>query len=857
MSSRLDRSGMHRALPRAGLPDAVTGQEILIVQATPAAIVALGCILVLGGTLFSGCGTAEESVTGPVPTTVDVDEAEPDPRQLRDACVEDPNDLASCQKWVILGDRADPEMASRLAALSADAPEAWVPRYAMGLLNHYVGKRDAATREYTAAAELAHTASDYLGEGTALYALATLVLRSPDTREISIRLERALEPARASGDAVLLSRVSRKLSERYHDDGRYSDELALLDSLVGIAKQGAGELPLCDAVYRRGECRRRLGRRREARADYEWAATLARETENAYIESSATMVLGLIALETGDIRALSRFEEAREIAEAAGNTELVAHTDLLAGFALLRRGEISAAKKRLAAGLSMTESTDLRFKNLIYLAEAERRLGELDRAEKRYEEILGLADEVDAREEMRDAWVGLALLHRERGRRDEAIEAARRAESMIEDLRDAIPVLAERSYLLERRSETYQVLAASLAERNPDDLEEPFAVLERAHARTLRETLRETEGLGPRATTLELEDVRGLLAEGDLLLEYLLGEEESSLIAVDATSANYHRLPARRELEALAERFHEALVRPLTSVDARIDPQRDFERFGSEIRSLGESLLGPVASQLRQARRLIVVPDRRLYLVPFEALPAGPGFLGASRAVIYLPAASMLALAPERTSASGKVVVVNADDGSKRSGLAPLRHAGEETSRVLASYADDRAILLSGADASLERLAEATRVPVDVLHLTSHAVLDPELGPRVLLAGGAEGSPAALDVESLNRLPTSPRLAVLSACETARGELVGGEGVLGLVRALTLRGTPQILASLWTVDDELSAEMMGRFHQSLSAGLPPAQAMLKARRAMLADGFVHPFYWSGFVLYGADPVSPQ
>ena len=382
---------MHRALPAGGLPDAGTGQEILIVQATPAAIVALGCMLCLGGALSSGCATAPEPDPEPVE---DVDEEGPDPAQLRDACIEDPNDLASCQDWVSFGDRSDPEMASRLEALCADAPEAWVPRYAVGWLLQNLRKWDAAEREYASAAELALAAGDELGQGTALYALAILARRNSDARQISMRLERALEPARASGDAVLLSRVLRELSERYHDDGRYSDELALLDSLVEIAEQGAGVLPLCDAVYRRGECRRRLGRRREARADYERAALVARETEDAYIESSATMVLGLIALETGDVRALSKFEEAREIAAADGETELVAHTDLLAGFALLRRGEISAARRRLSSGLSMTESTDLRFKNLVYLADAERRLGELDQSERRYEEILRLADDI-------------------------------------------------------------------------------------------------------------------------------------------------------------------------------------------------------------------------------------------------------------------------------------------------------------------------------------------------------------------------------------------------------------------------------------------------------------------------------
>lgn len=825
----------------------------------------MGCALVLGVVLSPACRTAPdresepqaESATESVPPSSEIAEAAPDPRQLRDACSEDPNDLTSCELWVIYGDRTDPEMTSRIDALCDEAPGAWVPRYARGLLFQLTGKRKAAGGEYDAAVELARKTQDDRGQGKALFGLATLAMRDLDAREISTRLERALEPTRASGDDVLLSHVLFRLAQRRKRDGRYSDELALRDELVGIAEQGVSERPLCEAYYLRGECRRRLGRRREARADYERAATIAREDGQAFHESAATMMLGLIALETKDARALSRFEESRKIAEGAELGELAAYSEMLAGFALLRQGEVAAARVRLTHGLSLTESSDLRFRNLVYLAEAERRIGESDRAEQRYEEILRLAGEVDALEEMQDAWTGLALLHRERGRRDEAIDAARRAESMIEDLRDAIPEFADRSYMLERRSDAYQVLAASLAERNLDELDEPFAVLERAHARTLREALRETEDSRVRDTTLGLDDVRGLLVEGDLLLEYLLGEEESSLIAIDSTGVSYHVLPARREMEALVERFREALVRPLTSVDARVDPERDFERFGSEIRSLGESLLGPVASRVLDADRLFVVPDRALYLVPFEALPFENGFLGLSRAVVYLPAASMLALAPERAATPGRVVVVNADDGQERSGLAPLRHAGDEAQRVMASYPGDRATLLSGADASLDRLAEVTRLPVDVLHLTSHAVLDPELGPRVLLAGGTEDSPAALDVESLDRLPASPRLAVLSACETARGELVGGEGVLGLVRALTLHGTPQVVASLWTVDDELSATMMGLFHQNLAAGQPPAQALLEARRTMLADRFVHPFYWSGFVLYGADPVPSQ
>jgi tetratricopeptide (TPR) repeat protein len=652
--------------------------------------------------------------------------------------------------------------------------------------------------------------------------------------------------------------VLYRLARRHELDGRYADELALREELISVAERGGSERPVCEAYYLHGSCLMRLGRRREARPDYERSAALARDEGEPYYESAATMLLGVIDLETRNPGARSRFEEARRIAEAGGRDELAAWAEMFVGFALLRQGELAAAKERLDVSLSMAETTDLRFRILVHLAEADRRSGKLDQAEQRYEEILQLADEVDVKEDLQDAWTGLALLHRERGRRDEAIAAARRSEGMIEELRDAIPVLAERSYLLERRSDAYQVLAASLAQRDPDDLGESFDVLERAHARTLRETLRESANARLQTTTLDLEQVRARLAPGDLLLEFLFGEEESSLIVIDADGIAHETLPARREIDDLVQRYRQALLRPLASVDARVDPHGDYARFEDEIRSLRRALLGPVEARVREAERLIVVPDRRLYLVPLEALPEEDGsFLGQSRAVIYLPAASMLSLAPERAHASDRIVVLNADEAQVPSGLAPLRFADEEARRVAASYAPDHVTLLSGADASLERLVEVSRQPVDVLHLTSHAVLDPEVGPRVLLAGSTSETQSALDVASLNRLATGPRLAVLSACETGRGELVGGEGVLGLVRALTLRGTPQVVASLWTVDDELSATMMGMFHAALASGLPPSRALLEARRSLLSEGFVHPFYWSGFVLYGADPASSQ
>ena len=87
--------------------------------------------------------------------------------------------------------------------------------------------------------------------------------------------------------------------------------------------------------------------------------------------------------------------------------------------------------------------------------------------------------------------------------------------------------------------------------------------------------------------------------------------------------------------------------------------------------------------------------------------------------------------------------------------------------------------------------------------------------------------------------------------ETGEGELVGGEGVLGLVRAFQLAGSRTIVASLWQVDDNHSAGLMGLFHQLIAEGSSPSEALSSAIQSRRDGNFLHPFYWAAFVSYGA------
>ena len=91
-------------------------------------------------------------------------------------------------------------------------------------------------------------------------------------------------------------------------------------------------------------------------------------------------------------------------------------------------------------------------------------------------------------------------------------------------------------------------------------------------------------------------------------------------------------------------------------------------------------------------------------------------------------------------------------------------------------------------------------------------------------------------------------LVVLSACETGRGKLAAGDELIGLTRAFMYAGAPQLLATLWQVDDKASSLLMDEFYREL-ATRPPADA-LRLAQTKVRTTYPHPFYWAAFTTYG-------
>ena len=192
--------------------------------------------------------------------------------------------------------------------------------------------------------------------------------------------------------------------------------------------------------------------------------------------------------------------------------------------------------------------------------------------------------------------------------------------------------------------------------------------------------------------------------------------------------------------------------------------------------------------------------------------------------------------------------------------LAPLPEAEREVKALEQLYGASHSKVYVGAEAREERVkSEAGRYRI--IHLATHGILD-DASPmysHLLLsrAAGETAEDGLLEAWELMNLNLRADLVVLSACDTARGRVGAGEGMIGLSWALFVAGTPTTVVSQWKVASSSTAQLMVEFHRQLKSELrltsKPSEAEA-LRRAVVGlqrdERYRHPFYWAGFVVVG-------
>jgi CHAT domain-containing protein len=351
--------------------------------------------------------------------------------------------------------------------------------------------------------------------------------------------------------------------------------------------------------------------------------------------------------------------------------------------------------------------------------------------------------------------------------------------------------------------------------------------------------------------TVGWRDVAARLAPDEALIEYLIADSTSLAFVVTDRGVNSVDLHVTRHtLATLVEFARVNLARPDDAAARALWP--------APLRRLYRYLVEPVeaAGYLSGTRALIVAPHGELHYLPFAALlvPGAAGareqFLVERYAVTYTPSASLWLRLGERRGAvaGGRVLAL-----APRVGALPASR--EEVEAIRRIYGA-RATVLTGAAAS-ERAFRAAAPQSDIIHLATYGVLNKrnplfsfvELTP-------ADSADGRLEVHDVFGLSLSARLVVLSACQTglgsgALGDVPAGDDWVGLAQAFLIAGASNVIATLWPVEDRVTARLMERFYTELRAGRSEAEALAETQRAARRGGTTaHPFYWAGLALFG-------
>ena len=296
-------------------------------------------------------------------------------------------------------------------------------------------------------------------------------------------------------------------------------------------------------------------------------------------------------------------------------------------------------------------------------------------------------------------------------------------------------------------------------------------------------------------------------------------------------------------------------------------------------RELYELLIKPAEGQLQGKRTLCIIPDGSLWDVPFQVLQSKAGrYLIEDYAVYYAPSLSVLRemVKPESGRAEdappsiiafgnpvlGKEAVASLREAKRGETFDPLPEAEVEVTTLGRLFGREQSKVLVGASANEQRF-KILAPAYQRIHLATHGVLD-NLHPLysyLLLAkanGADAGDDGLLEAREIMNMDIRADLAVLSACETARGRLGAGEGVIGMSWAFFVAGIRTTVVSQWKVNSASTSKLMVSFYHHLKSA-PSREGGTKAKALRLAalelmkdQRYRHPFYWAGFVMIGSN-----
>ena len=758
----------------------------------------------------------------------------------------------------MLGRPGDAELARGLAiAREGRAPtaEGGCLRYA-GVVARIRGATDSSLALFRSAAAVQRRAHDRYGLSVSLANIGQIETAAANLGTARAAMLEALREGEASGDSAMVGGSLLGLAQIAQRAGDRATAADLLARAVTMFQSFGDVDRVSMARGAQAELAADAGDLAAAREGYLVTLEWTRKAENHEDEVVALRSLFAISLRQRDWKAAER-----ELAGAEQVVEKYAlphFRDDLAydrGRLALARGELSAAERALRDALRRHEPGQhfSRHETRARLAEVYARRGELARAE---QELTGAAEAFDAwRATLEDRELRLLAFEARLTAQSElgasvattlaALARGGRAEAAFH--------LAERRRARELADRLIQ--AASLRDAGAAGTPAPLDAQAHAHAH---------EHARP-ATAREA--AAALPDDGTALVTWVTGGDDApaTVFVVTRMGLAAHVLPDADSLAGRVSRF-------VALLEGGGDPR-------ALATTLGAALVEPAVRALPAGvTRLVLMPDGPLHRLPFDALRLADGRYVAERyTVVTAPSAAVVAalwrrggggtpaaahpaprilafgdpaFAGEGAAATGDTRILR-DAFGESGGLVRLAGSGREA-RSVARFAPEALVRLR--DEASEAFLK--RSPLDgfsVIHFATHALVDEASVARTALAlapgGGEDGFVAPGDLAALH---LDADLVVLSACRTAGGVVVAGEGVRGLATPLLEAGARSIVATQWQVPDEGTVRLIDDFYGALARGLPVGDALRDAKLAALRRG-APPREWAAFTLVG-DPL---
>jgi len=741
-----------------------------------------------------------------------------------------------------------------------------------------------------------------------LMALGSVERVSGNYAEAVTLYERALTLAReeaerlAATDRIEAGRllqgasiIAYNLGEMHRQAGRYGPAIDALEASIEVAERIGDLRTIGDALRERGYVERILGRYDRAREAYAKALPLyqrlRRPPEMAMIHHAIATSL---IFEERYAEAIAPLEECIRLCDESNEPVGGAMARASLASSLVYLGRREPAARLLDDAITAFEAAGRPAPPILHaellINRSVLRLGNGDEAgaEADIESGMALLDPLFRPDIAALGWQTRARLRLQQGRHADALHDAREALSILDagqrGLADqeaagarerwrnlyalgmeaalAAGSAGDLLWFMERKNG--QILASTLGSREevlkgrvPPELQEAeararlrvsdaLATLRRATARGERAPI--TEGRRAfEAARKALEDAilnvqRSARALADVgfaepvtldALQSRLGADEA-LVLIALTDERAFALRVLRDGAAIVPLGERA---PLIAAAQRFAPDEGAGDPQPALADLRRLLIEPLALP-ESVRRLMLGPPGPLSHVPFSAIAH-------ERVVSFLPSATTWIVLRDGGSAAGEGVLGVGDP--LHEGLPALPATRGEVETV----ADVR---LLGEEANERRVREeiGKRPRWRAVHFACHGRIDvdrPQLSCLALTPG--DGSDGLLTVAEVSATTIPADLAVLSACETARGRVYEAEGVLGLARAFMIAGTPRVLCSQWKVDDAATKALMVRFYELWNKGLDPADALRRAQAHVREHPeWSHPRYWAAWALWG-------